>query len=387
MRKKVGLITMHRVLNPGSMLQAYALYKQVCKLGYECEIIDYQYPNAIHHSKSNANECNIIKTICLLLNRIKFFILYRGRVQRKRYMRFMHDNLLLSKYYPTKESLFNDSPKYDIYLTGSDQVWNPKCMYGDPSFFCAFAEDKPRISYSSSFAQADIPNELYKTYKTLLSGFSSISVREEGARDLVRKLTGKDATVVCDPTLLLTKQDYAPFIAKSEIKIKKPYILAYILSYAYNPYPTILEVIEKVSRERKLPVIYMMANTIDDYHLGHSITNAGPNEFLSLIANAECIVTSSFHGVAFALNFEKEFYTVLPKNANKNNRIYSLLQTVCALDRVVYKNSCSIISVLNVDYNKINIGINLFRKASTTYLKNILLKIEKNLCKTNKDRL
>lgn len=364
---KIGIITMHKVLNAGSSLQAWALYHKIEQLGYSCEIIDYQYPNQFHRSQQQTIDTrhDLIRS---WINRGKYFLLYRTKKQHQRFSKFWQSSWQSSAPYNTPKSLQLNPPRYDIYIVGSDQVWNPKCMYGDPSFFCAFAKDKPRISYASSFAQADIPDELYKTYETLLSGFSSISVREEGARDLVRKLTGKDATVVCDPTLLLTKQDYAPFIAKSEIKIKKPYILAYILSYAYNPYPTILEVIEKVSRERKLPVFYMMANTIDDYHFGHSITNAGPNEFLSLIANAECVVTSSFHGVAFALNFEKDFYTVLPKNVNKNNRIYSLLQTVGVLNRVVYKDSHFSMSSTKLDYKSINIKIKEFREVSTKYL-------------------
>lgn len=364
---KIGIITMHKVLNAGSSLQAWALYHKIEQLGYSCEIIDYQYPNQFHRSQQQTIDTrhDLIRS---WINRGKYFLLYRTKKQHQRFSKFWQSSWQSSAPYNTPKSLQLNPPRYDIYIVGSDQVWNPKCMYGDPSFFCAFAKDKPRISYASSFAQADIPDELYKTYETLLSGFSSISVREEGARDLVRKLTGKDATVVCDPTLLLTKQDYAPFIAKSEIKIKKPYILAYILSYAYNPYPTILEVIEKVSRERKLPVFYMMANTIDDYHFGHSITNAGPNEFLSLIANAECVVTSSFHGVAFALNFEKDFYAVLPKNVDNNNRIYSLLNIVGAQDRIVQNDPNFHISQRSINYNDITKRIKLFRDRSIEYL-------------------
>lgn len=364
---KIGIITMHKVLNAGSSLQAWALYHKIEQLGYSCEIIDYQYPNQFHRSQQQTIDTrhDLIRS---WINRGKYFLLYRTKKQHQRFSKFWQSSWQSSAPYNTPKSLQLNPPRYDIYIVGSDQVWNPKCMYGDPSFFCAFAKDKPRISYASSFAQADIPDELYKTYETLLSGFSSISVREEGARDLVRKLTGKDATVVCDPTLLLTKQDYAPFIAKSEIKIKKPYILAYILSYAYNPYPTILEVIEKVSRERKLPVFYMMANTIDDYHIGNSITNAGPNEFLQLIADAECVVTSSFHGVAFALNFEKDFYAVLPKNVDNNNRIYSLLNIVGAQDRIVQNDPNFHISQRSINYNDITKRIKLFRDRSIEYL-------------------
>ena len=374
----IGIITMHKVLNAGSALQAWALCHKINQLGYSCEIIDYLYPNQYHLSQRQLLEIDYY-SIQYWVNRIKYFILYRTKSQKQRFVKFWQSAWKSSVPYNSPESLLQNPPQYDVYMVGSDQVWNPKCMYGDPSFFCAFANDKPRISYASSFAQANIPEELYQTYKVLLSEFTSISVREEGGRELVRLLTGKDAQVVCDPTILLTKEDYVPLIAKSEIRIKKPYLLAYILSYAYNPYPTILEIIKKISKERKLPVIYMMANSVDDYHFGCSITNAGPNEFLSLIANAECIVTSSFHGVAFALNFEKEFYTVLTKDANQNNRIYSLLKTVGALDRIIFNDSDFIESTSHLDYKKITENLNDFREKSAEYLKKTLFNITQNI--------
>ena len=369
---KVGIITMHKVLNAGSALQAWALYRKVEQLGYSCEMIDYQYPNHFHlsHRQHLGTKQSFIAQF---IARLKFFVLYRTRVQRLRFATFWRSAWKSSATtYTTPESLQQDPPMYDIYMVGSDQVWNPEFMYGDTSYFCTFAGNKPRISYASSFANADIPTELYQTYKESLLSFSSISVREEGGRNLVQKLTGKDAMVVCDPTLLLTKSDYEPLITQSEIKIKKPYLLAYILSYAYNPYPTIHKVIEQISKKRNLPVIYLLANSIDDYHLGNSITNAGPNEFLHLIAEAECIVTSSFHGVAFALNFEKEFYTILPKNADTSNRIYSLLKIVGALDRIILNEPTFKLPKQTTKYKEIIQKIQQYRNTSIEYLEKSL---------------
>lgn len=366
-KAKVGLITMHKVLNAGSALQAWALYRKIEQLGYNCEIIDYQYPNQFHllHRKKSTNKQ---RCIARLITRLKFFILYRTRTQRLRFASFWKSAWNESALYNTPESLQENPPKYDIYMVGSDQVWNPQCMYGDLSFFCEFAGNKPRVSYASSFAKADIPKELVQIYKESLLKFSAISVREEGGRDVIQRLTGNDAMVVCDPTLLLTQSDYEPLITQSKIKIKKKYILAYILSYAYNPYPAIHKVIECVSKERNLPVIYLLANSIDDYHIGSSITNAGPNEFLRLIADAECIVTSSFHGVAFALNFEKDFYTILPKDADPSNRIYSLLNTVGALDRIVWNAPHFSIPKRSINYEEVGKKINQFRENSQKYL-------------------
>lgn len=369
---KVGIITMHKVLNAGSALQAWALYRKVEQLGYSCEIIDYLYPNHFHISQrqqSDIKQCLIIQFI----KRLKFFLLYRTRTQRRRFATFWQSAWKSSvTTYSTPERLQQDPPIYDIYMVGSDQVWNPEYMYGDPSYFCTFAGKKPRISYASSFAKAEIPTELYQRYKEFLLPFSSISVREEGGRGIVQRLTGKDATIVCDPTLLLTKSDYEPLIAQSEIKIKKPYLLAYILSYAYNPYPTIHKVIEQISKDRNLRVIYLLANSIDDYHIGSSITNAGPNEFLHLIAEAECIVTSSFHGVAFALNFEKEFYTILPKNTDTSNRIYSLLKIVGALDRIVVNEPKFTLPKHTTKREEIFQKIQQYRDTSIEYLEKSL---------------
>lgn len=371
---KVGIITMHKVLNAGSALQAWALYRKIEQLGYSCEIIDYQYPNRFHlsHRQNLGTKQHFITQF---IARLKFFVLYRTRNQRRRFATFWRSAWKSSATkYSTPESLQQNPPMYDIYMVGSDQVWNPEFMHGDPSFFCTFASNKARISYASSFAKSEIPTELYQIYKEFLLPFSSISVREEGGRNLVKKLTGKDAMVVCDPTLLLTKTDYEPLIAQSEIKIKKPYLLAYILSYAYNPYPTIHKVIEQISKERNLRVIYLLANSIDDYHFGNSITNAGPNEFLHLIAEAECIVTSSFHGVAFALNFEKEFYTILPKNIDTSNRIYSLLKIVGALDRIILNEPTFKLPKHTTQYKEIIQKIQQYRNSSIEYLEKSLKK-------------
>ena len=374
-QKSVGLITMHRVINVGSILQAYALYLQVKKLGFNCEIIDYQYPNEFHKSNRTLEKKWKIQ-FGLLIQRIKFFLFYDKTIQKKRFGDFLKKNLSLSStYYKDVESIHRNPPIYDIYMTGSDQVWNPECMQGDTTFFCSFISNKPKVSYASSFSISDIPNNLKLSYANALKSYKMLGVREKSGVDLIKKLTGLAAVEVCDPTLLLSKDDYAKLALSSKIRIKRPYILAYILDYSYNPYPTIQQVVNIISKQMNMQVYYLHANSVDNYHYGHSITSAGPSEFLYLFLNSSFVVTSSFHGTAFALNFEKPFYSVIPQTEQEDSRIYSLLKKVKAEDRAIKVNT-KVASRLSteMDYtNEISSLLQKYKEESRSFLYNSLI--------------
>ena len=366
--KKIGIITMHRVINAGSALQTYALYSAVCKLGYKCEIVDYQYPNDFHIAESQTKSA--VPFFTKLWLRLKYFILYRSRTQRLRFKQFQAQAWESSDYYPNRESLINNPPKYDLCITGSDQVWNPRCMKGDSMFFCGFAPNTPRIAYASSFTQGEIPPPLQSHYTHHLSNYQAVGVRERSGVKLFEKLTGKQTEVVCDPTILLTASDYEPFIKKAHKYTNRRYLLAYILDYAFNPYPTIQQLIDRISKEQGLEVIYLMANSINNYKLGNSITSAGPNEFLKLFSEASYIVTSSFHGVAFSLLFEKDFYTVVPNEESEDGRIQSLLQAVGAQNRAIKRGEdLSMFKSEKVDYSAIRPEIDSYRARSYNFLR------------------
>lgn len=367
--KKVGIITMHRVINAGSVLQAYALYAIVKRLGYGCEIIDYQYPNEYHASKDGF-KCSFF---VLLWKRLKYWMLYRSRIQKRRFSAFMRQYLELSDYYPNQETILQHPPCYDIYMTGSDQVWNPKGMKGDSAFFCSFAKNGTKISYASSFSSPDIPIEYRKKYTELLSGFQSLSVREASGVELIRFLTGRTAIEVCDPTLLLEKEDYSCLAEDSEVMVQQPYVLAYILTYAYDPYPAIQRLIDKISALKGLRVYYLYANSVDNYHWGKSITSAGPKEFLRLFRDASFVITSSFHGTVFALNFEKNFYSIVPSGKQEDERISSLLQRVGASDRAIkVDEDISKLVIQDVDYSLVSPKVKEYRAFSLEYLQNAL---------------
>lgn len=366
---KVGIITMHRPISFGSSLQAYALQKKISDLGYDCEIIDYQYPNKLHTVGQNRVKLFIRYTIHYIIN---LFFGLPSLVESIRFKNFRKKHLKLSEYYKDAESLVENPPNYDIYCTGSDQVWNSNFTKCDTSFLLSFVEGKKKIAYASSFA-VDYVIEAYKdNYSRYLSKYDSISVREDSGIKLVDELTGKQAVQVCDPTLLLTESEWLPLIRESKIKVDKPYLLVFMLSYSYNPYPEVNHIIETIQTKLGLHTI-VLSGTKADYLRKNStvIKNAGPNEFLYLFKNASFVLTSSFHGVAFATNFAKPFYAIV-KDGNSDSRLISTLKKLGLEDRALRYNQDITTYEISMEIN-CERNLSAFREQSLSYLKRSLL--------------
>lgn len=375
-KKRVGLITMHRVLNSGSALQAYALQRKVRELGYDCEIIDYIFPNAGHLSRQSL-AIRLKRNARSLLSNI--FWGFPGIVRKKRFHDFYNRFFTLSpQTYSSCEEIHNHPPAYDIYLTGSDQVWNPRHVKDDTTFFLSFCKEKNpvRASFAASFATSRLPEELRGLYSRHLSAYQHISVREKSGINLVADLTGQKAEVVCDPTLMLNESEWSELAEPANMKIKKPYILAYILTYAFNPHPGIDGLIARIQNHLKLPVVYLNGR-LTDYRKKDSrvIKNAGPLEFLWLFKNADFVITTSLHGTAFAVNFSKPFYSVVA-DSQKDSRISSLLQLVGAQDRAIDIINSADMSVtagkLNLNNASVSRSLDELRKNSLTFLNNAL---------------
>lgn len=383
-KKKIGIITMHKVLNYGSALQAYALQKKITDLGYECEIIDYIYPNVEHQLYANPNgvpekkqtlKTALVPLVLYLKNTIT------GKIRANRHKKllfegFYNDNYLLSpKTYPTRLVLENEPPKYDIYLTGSDQVWNAKYVGYDTSFMLHFAnDDSPRISYAASFSAKHIPNNYFSVYSKELSKYSHLSVREVTGVDLVKNLTGKSAEHVCDPTLLLTKEDWESLANKSRFKHKGKYILVYILDYAYNPYPNIYDRIKELNKELNLPIVLLSGHKTDVLKNAIDANWAGPYEFIDLFLNASFVITTSFHGTCFALNFNIPLCAVVRDLSEHDSRIYSLLKRVGRESSIIVYNkkiTDAAAFIKEAKYNSCDL-LDEFRCNSTNYLKTSL---------------
>ena len=323
---RIGIITMHKVLNCGSALQAYALQRKLQQMGYDSEIIDYKYEDKGGRKSLKASITAFIRNA--------LFGFPESRMKRK-FKAFHKHNLSLTKSYD-RESIVKDPPLFDLYIAGSDQVWNPRFIGDDVNFLLAFAPDGARrISYASSIAAGSLDEGSKEIFSRQLSRFSAISVRERSGVEIIKELTGKDARVCCDPTLLLGREDWDTLAASSKYRTGEKYILVYALSYMFDPFPQIYGIVDKVQKTLGLKVIFLQGRAKDVFRPGSKlIKSAGPEDFAFLFKHAEFVITTSFHGAAFALIYDKPLIGVVDSGSTADSRIRSLLEEVSAEDSV-----------------------------------------------------
>lgn len=325
--KSIGIITIHKINNYGSVLQAYALQKICEGLGYKVEIIDYNYPNTFHTSNKYEMLEDLRSNEPLWIKLVYAFALLK---QHQGISSFVskYEHLTHKQYnYPTE--LEKDIPYYDIYVTGSDQLWNPRYSNGDPAFMLHFAPDKAlKISYAASIGTNNIPKELIPLYKKLLDRYAHISVRENSGAEVIKKVINKDVSVVLDPTLLLNREQWNQ-IASPKRQFKKKYILCYFLNYTFNAFPYVDKLAEYMQKQTGYEIVRVAR---PPHKLGiphtHYRVGASPEEFLALVRDAEMILTTSFHGTAFAVNYGKPVFTVVQDKNASDSRQVSLMHNL-----------------------------------------------------------
>lgn len=370
--KSIGIITIHKINNYGSVLQAYALQKVCENLGYRTEIIDYDFPNKFHQNNKYApttdtqlNEPIWIKTLFAKA------LLHQHDGIRSFVNTYQH---LSKKKYHQVEDFTTVPPNYDIYITGSDQLWSPHHCNGDPAFMLYFAPDNAlKISYAASIGSNMIPDDLKSVYAKLLSRYSQIAVRERSGAEMIRNLTGKKAKVVLDPTLLLNKDEWNKIASPKRI-VKRKYILCYYLNYAFNAFPYVDNLAKEMQKQTGFEIVrvarppHKLSFLNTTYKIG-----ATPEEFLALIRDAELILTTSFHGTAFAVNFGKPVYTIVQDRKAGDSRQVSLMHNL-KLDKQIIsiKDKFPIASDAMYDAAREQTILNDLRAKSIQYLKNAL---------------
>lgn len=370
--KSIGIITIHKINNYGSVLQAYALQKVCEDLGYKAEIIDYDFPNKFHQnnkystaSDTQPNEPKWIKALFAkaLVRQHKGIRLFIDKYQ----------SLSSNKYHKVEDFTANP-PTYDVYITGSDQLWSPRHCNGDPAFMLYFAPDNAlKISYAASIGSNAIPEELKNAYIGLLSRYKHISVRENTGADVIRSLVNKEATVVLDPTLLLNKDEWNK-IAKPKRLVKKKYILCYFLNYTFNAFPYVDELTRDMQKQTGYEIVrvarppHKLSFINTTYQIG-----ASPEEFLALVRDAEIVLTTSFHGTAFAVNYGKPVFTVVQDRNASDSRQVSLMHNL-GLDKQVLSIKDKFPTASDANYNVDNeqTVLNRLRLDSKLYLEKAL---------------
>lgn len=370
--KSTGIITIHKINNYGSVLQAYALQKVCEEMGYKAEIIDYNFPNQAHAGNRYATHQDTQPTEPRWIKLLYAFELMRQHKGIEAFVRRYHH--LSERQYDSPEALMNDVHRYDVYITGSDQLWNPRYCNGDPAFMLHFApDDALKISYAASVGTNTIPEDLKPLYKELLSRYTYISVRENSGVDVVKAVAGKDATVVLDPTLLLNRDQWNE-IAAPKRQFKKKYILCYFLNYTFNAFPYVEELAQYMQKQTGYEIVRVAR---PPHHLGaphtHYKVGASPEEFLALVRDAEIVLTTSFHGTAFAVNYGKPVFTVVKDKEASDSRQVSLMHNVGLDDWILsIHDSMPLQDNYVFDLKKQQDRLQELRLKSMNYLSNIL---------------
>jgi len=259
---------------------------------------------------------------------------------------------------------------FDYIITGSDQVWNPKAHNFDKTYLLDFIKDKDKkVSYAASFGLSSLEEEYISEYRRLLSGFPIISVREATGAEIVQKQLSLSARVDVDPIFLLNENEWRNVCAGSEIEGD------FILLYAFELTEGIKTIAEKLARITGLEILYFGKPFRKPFKAKFRFfPYAGPFEFVSAFLNARYIITNSFHGTAFAINFNREFFIdLLVKNSHVNNRLENII-AMTGLGTRFIRLDRDIKHYLNnqIDWDRVNTIMRAARENSLCYLQDRL---------------
>lgn len=325
-----AVVTLHRVHNYGSVLQTYATQRLLSDSGYDVRIIDYWRPTEVDDFDTRLKH-DFARWDRNLLTRTVFRLLRKRALeeQRRRFRGFVKDHLQITeRAYFTEEELEAAPPVADLYCVGSDQVWNSDYhVAGSDPFYLKFAPaGSRRVSFASSFGKPSVSAEESNYIRENLSAFEAISVRERSGVEILDH-HGIDAVQLVDPTLAVAPEVWNGLV--DEPREGSGYLLVYQLHRNHDLAP----VVERVAKERNLKPVYLRGYWSIRHINSRNLSNTSVGEFLGLFKNAAYVVTDSFHGTAFSLNFGRPFNAIYPPNYGE--RIKSVMELTGTLGRAV----------------------------------------------------
>lgn len=382
---KVALISFEFWYNYGTCLQAFALQEAVQRLGVDVEYFDpgWRYPmspigqllSCVHYKRSRISNYHRLGACYIVLRDI----LRKRSLVPLKCLRVVSSN---SEAFDTFRSswlrisldtnLESVNSRYDVFVVGSDQTWNPHCVSEAhfARFLLDFVEDNDKkVSYAPSVGMTTIDKKTKGLFARYLTSFKSLSCRERRGAALISGATGRDVTPVLDPTFLLTPVEWRR-VAKP-LKVPRAYVLCYLLGGK----TCVLSYARRLAEERGVELIVLSSNEhIVEQCPKSIVSGVGPSEFVYLIDHAEEVVTDSFHGTAFAVNFNKPMHSFMKRSGDvsvsDNSRISDLLamfklsERFIADDAELYLSTC--------DFTDANLVLKLERKKSLEYLKSAL---------------
>lgn len=346
--KKVAIITIQSI-NFGNRLQNYALQETIKSLGYD-----------VYTIRRERRQFNFK----VLLEILKDWARIVLGTRKGLYLRFNHDRIQFGKQYALANEVEQGlGAEYDLFVTGSDQVWNPHYGYlvGTSDLLC-FAEKCQKVSYAASFGVDSIPLEKKRYYEKALEDFKAISVREKTGAEIIRDLTGIDATVTLDPTLLLKKSQYQEIEKQPSHVPQGKYILIYLLGGKSDLFIKYIRTNPNMNGIEYFDILQSDAS-------GRDIA-MGPSEFIYMIDHSEMVLTDSFHATVFATIFHKPVRTFPREGIDMSTRIITLASTLGLESNFTADGEFFI--DYNVNYELIERYLNEEREKSIAFLKNAL---------------
>lgn len=368
MGKRVALITLHAVKNYGSVLQTYATQTILESFGYDSIVVNY-----IREFNLDKNIANKVTENDYGLKKMLKNIVLIPTVERWKcvFNTFLKQNIKLTDKVYTYEEDFKIFPiNADIFCVGSDQVWNTEWNGGIVGpLYLDFINHVRKISFSSSVGVDSFSEKNEKIIKPLLDDFIGLTVREKSSISILDKITNRKVTYCCDPTLLLDSVFWSNFISKST-RIKEPYILLIQLNRnkEFDDYAV------SISKKKNMKLIRLCMR-FDQIRLpGKAVVIPTVQEYLSLIQNANIILTDSFHATAFSINFNKDFIAVYP--GKFNSRIEDILENCGLRDRKLLNFDNYDLLNKKINYNKVNKLLKEIRRESINNIRELLIAAE-----------
>lgn len=355
--KKIGILTIYRSGNYGATLQAYATREAINQNGLgDADIIPY-CSDAIKQKLNLAflKKEGLFRTAVACVEKLY----YHPRM--KKVGRFVDE--FAGKTDIAREDLPSLNDSYDIFLSGSDQIWNPQLQHGDTSYLLDFVtDDKKKRSYGSSFGVKEIPEEYRETYVKLLSSYRRITVRERAGAQLLDDLLGREAELVLDPVLLLTPEQWNEKLPKR--LFKKKYVFAYQMAHSSLP----AKAVSKACKTLGAGAIFVPFPILGACRCRPKL-NLSSLEWVAAIRDSEAVVTDSFHGVVFSILFKKNFYYMITSQTVKKrlSRLETLLDDLGIEGRLVDSvEACDFTKT--IDYDAVHARLDDLRARSVKIL-------------------
>lgn len=363
---KIGILTFHRAINYGAVLQTFSLSRYLTKKGNTVSIVDY-YP--VEDEKDFDIFRSWFSPRGFIYNILVLPYSLRLKNRKNKFKEFVEHKLQLTQRVYTPAELSRLDGIFDAFVTGSDQVFNPVNENSIKAYYLTFANNAKKIAYAPSFGLSSFDEGLKEKLSSALCDFNGLSCRETKGAQFIEKCTNKSCPVVVDPVFLTSKEEWL-----TEVSHIKPIIDGeYIFIYDLNGRESLLRMASKLKEIHDIPVVCLTTKKYGiHYNVDKLLINVGPLEFVKYIADAKYVLTDSFHGLSFSVIMRKRFLSLIALEKS-SERIFNLLNIIGEKKRIVTFDKIESFEFQTID-EKLDYDLQLQKQIYKSYefIENIL---------------